>query len=636
MGNYNIWFDIAGIAILAVIFLMSRLKHTFPSTQTKIFKVVFLLCCLATLSDLLFGLWLNNIPQVHEVFPLWVFSIINYVYFFSHTSTAFLFFMYASLTLNLKNNYTRLLLIPLIGTYLLLLSNPLTHTIFTIDSEGYYRGPLILVVYLLCAFYLFIGAMLLFKYGGTLGQGKKFSLLFLVFFFALGVTVQGLFPLYLVENYCSDVCILLVYLSLHRPEEAIDTQTKLLNSSSFSSLTRLMIGEKHRFSLIYIHIVDGGYIRESLGTTLVDNLRIELANYLIKNFKKAYLFCLEEWKFCLIYNDKEQMVDEQALSHIVKRFNLGWNIQEQEVIVTPVIAVINFPQHARSQSELSDIIEAVNDLPARPDKRVVKISELNVQRQHWYKEIDRISRTCVDDNLLEVVFQPVFDIKKQCFSSAEALVRLKDPLLGQIPPEELISIAEKNGNIIQIDNYILNDVCGFISQNHLGLESLNVNISIVECMQCNMIQKLTNTLNAFCINPNFLHLEITETASGSFPLVLDENIRRLSEKGFVFCLDDFGSGYSNLDRLISLPFSIIKLDKPFITMATESFQTLSYLYNTIKMIKNLGRKILVEGVETEQQANMVANLGCDYIQGYYYSKPLNKVDFLKFLETQCK
>ncbi|MCR5222562.1 MAG: EAL domain-containing protein, partial [Lachnospiraceae bacterium] len=130
-----------------------------------------------------------------------------------------------------------------------------------------------------------------------------------------------------------------------------------------------------------------------------------------------------------------------------------------------------------------------------------------------------------------------------------------------------------------------------------------------------------------------INLEITETAADYDPSMTDRNISRLSELGLHFSLDDYGTGYSNIKRVVSLPLNIVKLDKSLVD-DMDSNQMWTVIRNTVKMLKRMNKKILVEGVETERALDAFEKIGCDYIQGFYFSKPLSEGELIYFISTK--
>ena len=214
-------------------------------------------------------------------------------------------------------------------------------------------------------------------------------------------------------------------------------------------------------------------------------------------------------------------------------------------------------------------------------------------------------------------------MKEKKFHSAEALIRLKDEKYGFISPEVFIPVAEKSGAIHKIGDFVLEQVCAFIASDEykkLGMSYIEVNLSVVQCMQPKLANHIMEILTRYGVRPEQLNLEITES------LFLDK------PEELKFSLDDFGTGYSNMQRIVKLPFDIIKLDRTF-TELYDNPKLGIVLTNAINMIKAMKMKIVVEGVETEEMLKLFSELECEYIQGYYFSKPIPREEFVKFIQA---
>jgi EAL domain-containing protein (putative c-di-GMP-specific phosphodiesterase class I) len=250
-------------------------------------------------------------------------------------------------------------------------------------------------------------------------------------------------------------------------------------------------------------------------------------------------------------------------------------------------------------------------------------------------DVDVAIRKALLTESFEMYYQPIYHVESQSIESGEALVRLYDSELGQISPGEFIPIAEQGGLILQLSELIFKKVFAFISQNDLqkkGIAYIEINLSMVQCMQESFADMLSAMMKDYGVESNRINLEVTETAAVSMPRRLRENMSDLYERGIRFSLDDFGTGYSNIDSLMDLPLDMIKLDKSMIDMATDFEQGKLVLASAVSMAKQINMKIVAEGVETAEQKEFLEQMKVDYLQGYYFSKPLPEEGFVKFVE----
>lgn len=214
-------------------------------------------------------------------------------------------------------------------------------------------------------------------------------------------------------------------------------------------------------------------------------------------------------------------------------------------------------------------------------------------------------------------------------------MRLKDPQLGFISPAIFMPIAERNGTILEIDRFVLDNVCDMIANADVrkyGLEYTEVNLSVVDCIQTNLADNVMGTLAKYGVDTGEINFEITETFEQGITAVMDENITELRKQGIAFSMDDFGTGYSNIVRIATMPVELFKLDKSIIQSAFDSEKSYMVMLNLIRIIKSLGKEIVAEGVETGEQARQLIKLGCDHIQGFFYARPMPKDQFVQFLK----
>ncbi len=185
----------------------------------------------------------------------------------------------------------------------------------------------------------------------------------------------------------------------------------------------------------------------------------------------------------------------------------------------------------------------------------------------------------------------------------------------------------------------MEEVCKFLSFDNpmqYGLQFVDVNLSVIQCMHPEIVGDIDAVLRLYGIPRNMVNLEVTETASAQSYALLQSRLNELHQSGFTISLDDFGSGFSSVEYLIKFPFDVVKLDKSLVWayMSTKKYEPI--LKHYMPMLHSLGTKIVAEGVETEEMVTALTKLGCDYFQGFYYSKPIPKDKFLEYLKNSSE
>ena len=193
----------------------------------------------------------------------------------------------------------------------------------------------------------------------------------------------------------------------------------------------------------------------------------------------------------------------------------------------------------------------------------------------------------------------------------------------------------RDGKILKIGKYVFEEACRFIKKGvgtSLGIEYVQVNLSVVQCMQSDLVEQLLSIMDRYKVDPSSICLEVTETAAVYTPHIMEKNIKTLSDYGVKFALDDYGTGYSNMTYLLSLPFRFIKLEKEIVWECFKSEKAHIAIESTVAMIKKLNMQIVAEGIEDKHQLDTLLGMGCDFIQGYYFSKPVPEKDFIEVLK----
>ena len=249
-------------------------------------------------------------------------------------------------------------------------------------------------------------------------------------------------------------------------------------------------------------------------------------------------------------------------------------------------------------------------------------------------EIENMMEEAIKNKEFEVYYQPQISTKTEKMEGAEALVRWKKD--GEmIAPSEFIPIFEKNYFIIKLDEYVYERVCENIQEikkEFKEFPKISVNISKESLLEKDFLEKYMKITEQYGISPDDIEIEITERTTVDNHIDMKEILEKLKEKGFYIVIDDFGTGYSSLNMLEMLPIDMIKIDKSFIDRIDEKNQTINLLEIILLISKKLNLKTVAEGVEKSEQVEYLKKENCDFIQGYFYAKPLGLDTFKNYIK----
>lgn len=452
---------------------------------------------------------------------------------------------------------------------------------------------------------------------------------------AIEIIVQYCLPQVAFIGFIAAAGLLVLYLVAQNQSDMMDRSTQVLNRNMLDELLRGNITHEKKFDLIILALDDFKFVNKTFGITVGDMMLMQVAHFLTTIAKKGKVYRYGADQFVLELESGEGYVDS-ALRRIQERFRHPWITEDVSVMLSTTISCVSYPVDGATVANIIDVIDySVLSAKTSGKGAVVHAKDLDLNALRREKSIEKAVEKAIANDTIEVYYQPIFDTEKQCYTSAEALVRLTDEELGNIPPDIFIPLSEKNGTIVKLGLLIFEKVCRFIAKENLretSIEYIEVNVSVVQCMQRDFVDDLLEIMRRYNVGVDQINLEVTETAAAKSLAILQDNIEKLHEQGIAFSLDDYGSGYSTLGYIHQFPFNIIKLDRLMVWDAFANEKAGITLKYTVGMLKELKVRIVAEGVETQEQQAHLEEIGCDYLQGWYYSKAVPEEEFMQLIQ----
>ena len=441
-----------------------------------------------------------------------------------------------------------------------------------------------------------------------------------------GTVFRILFPTYLLMDLFCLIAITIIYLTYENPDFYLEGRSYAFNSRALREYLDEINGRK-KYKLMAFIIHNYSEVREIYGGKQMDSGIAVMGTYLYQTFKKYKVFYFRSGRFVILGD--EHMDVEEIHKILVKRFMSPWKSSDAELYLEAGYAVLNSEDWPNSDAILNMLISTLEIVEKNEDGSINYVDSKILEEATRGTEIKKALEYAVDNNKVEVFLQPVMDANTSELVGAEALARIREPDGKLVPPGIFIPIAEKNGRINQLGEQVFDKTCAFIKNNDMkkmGLKWINVNLSPVQFMRSDLDDRLHTILEKYDIDPNMIHLEVTEEAMVEEGL-MQKQISNIKNKGFYFVLDDFGKGYSNMSRLKKYPFINIKLDMSIVWEYCKEPDVI--LPNLVETFEQMGFSVTAEGVEDEKMVKEMVNIGVDYLQGYYYSKPIPMDEFLE-------
>ena len=487
--------------------------------------------------------------------------------------------------------------------------------LFKVGTDGSYQRQNGIMLFYLCMIYFYLmGEVFLVRFRKRLSFEVLFSTTVFAVVSVFTLVLHIAFPGFRFQFFGMAMCVLLYLISSERPQEYTVPELEIMNRRAFLKESEERLLGSERFPMLVIKVHNLKVMRQTLGNDSVNEFLKEMVAFFRKLIDNSRIYQFSQSVYVLALDRKKKDIDSSLLiRQILDRFEQPWHSGSVETKFRIHISSIVCPRDANNLNGLIDYIQYMRSLSSENGNVVLKTAEMDIDRPKRELRIRKLLNDAVDHKGFEVFYQPIYSVTENRIVSAEALVRLKDQSMGYISPEEFIPIAEKSGMIMQIGEFVFETVCRFIQEN--------------------LAERLTEIMKKYHVAPSQINLEITETAAAHSDM-LENNIKILHKQGIEFSLDDYGSGYSNTDYLFRFPFRIVKIDKTILWEAFKNEKAMIALRNTIRMIKELGLEIVVEGVENQEYVDYLTEQHCDYLQGYFYSKPIPDRDFLELLRRE--
>lgn len=634
-------FNYVAFFVYAAILFSIYYRNMFKGIENRAFLRVIWLCLVSTMLDISMY-W--SFALIHRFsFGLAVAHIATYSYLFVRqfimlTYIILIFVQTDSIFKLQKKAYRIALIAPLVTLHLVILSNLFTHQLFTITPEDYYqRGPHMFILYGIGMGYSIFGFVCLCRMRRYLGEVKWLTMTSTYIVDFLCALYQSLNADYLLEMISSAITLLLVHLIVYRPEEMFDPDTGLYTKEALrKQLTNLKLSNRSA-TLLVINFANAQEARNYFGDE-------KFFNFIKQTEQKIAEIISELNGYKLYYNSAGsiQVVFSQGGVDMEKEhpemIDMWRNLTDDSYasILDPKLCLLEYPQDFSNIDSLLQFCRFFQRY-LKPGQMMLKADEVIKDKNFRLLEnISDIITKGIEEGNFEMYYQPIFDLKQKRFSSAEALIRLNDPQHGFIPPDMFIPTAESTGLIIPVGNFVLESIFKFVTIPDfmdLGLHYIELNLSVEQLLQKDLVSKINQLQEKYGTPSERINMEITESMAGMHSMTGYNNVETLLKKNYSFSLDDYGTGYSNIKRAIDLPLSLVKIDKSIVDIV-ETPSGRSIIRNTIAMMHDVGFKIVCEGVETEKQYHILEELDCDFIQGFYFARPMKRDEFIRFLQEK--
>ncbi|MCR4990174.1 MAG: EAL domain-containing protein [Lachnospiraceae bacterium] len=649
--NAYLSFDECALAIVLIFLISQIVRKQYRGSRTNSIMFMMITMIFVSIFCDLSGGAINQYGYPAGWIRFFSYTV-NLLYFISRNLIAALFVLYLYSSVDIWHVFTVnrirniVWFIPVAIVLFIVLLNGRLFNVFEIAPDGKYsRGNWIILLYAITAFYAIWGISVTLRFRKLLNKDKFYVIIFMYVMIFSGVFAQYIRPGFLIESFCLAMALLFFMVMVRREENQIDPITGATKyNEAIDRVTKNFITHKP-VSVILIKIINYSNISLYLGQAKFNEFLHLVTDVMNSSAEEngyvAEVFYLESGLFAFL----GETLDEEIISNEAgfMRDYLANPVELDGFTIMPDarICIVKCPEDMEEFQTLFSLGTTFHH--TLPETRDVHFYRDYCDDKNFKirSEMNEILFRAIESNGFEMYYQPIYSTVEKRFVAAEALIRLHDRYYGLVSPALFIPISEATGAIHEIGDFVLRSVIKFISEldmEELGLKYIEMNLSAAQCIEVDLVERIQNLLEKSHVRPESLGLELTETAADINPEIVDHNIMRLHDYGIRIALDDYGTGYSNVKRVTTLPIDQVKLDKSFVDMVDDP-QMWIVIQDTISMLKEMGKEVLVEGVEEERVAKMFTEIrtdliqGCELIQGFYFCKPLPADEFVEFIRT---
>ena len=631
VGDY---FAVGIIIILCMFFFDSKVSFRHMYTAGKLFICCLFLTAMTAITDLI-SVQLMGKQDV----PLWANVLVNTFYFIINIITTSSIALYL-FTKILEHTHERhcmrnacIGLATIFTVYMVfVIMNIWTGSLFYFDENNQYcRGPLNALGYFVTIAQMVLVIICFFRNRQSASRPMRRVLIQTFPVIPFCIIIQRVFPEIMLNGFLIALVDTILFITVQGQRQGVHTLTELNDRHRFFSEVDTRIAQNEPFQVFLINIKNFGTVNQKYGNLFGDEFLYQFAFALERLLKGSLSFHMNGTVFATILRYTYQNTADKQSGILLDFLEKGIECMNRHVSIDYVAVHYVSDGHETNASELYENMEFAAAKAYGAKHRYIRCTEETnaemLRRRYLRERIQTVDRI----HGFEVWYQPIKCLASGKFCSMEALIRLREPDGSLISPAEFIPLAEQTGHIYPITWFVLEEVCRFLKFTpKLDDVSVSINLPMPQLLEKGFVPKFKGIVDQAGIDHRRICIEFTERAILENFHQTMAVMEELTESGFRFFLDDFGSGYSNFNCLIQLPFQVIKLD----TCLVESDQKTAQSYSMVRTLTNLfhdmGLVVVAEGAESNDDVNALEKLGVDRIQGFALAKPMSTDELLEF------
>ncbi|RKM62186.1 EAL domain-containing protein [Butyrivibrio sp. CB08] len=632
IGN-AITFNLAAVIIAVTCLFYTLIMRRKLRIKNKLFIANLIIIILNALTVVVGDVMLNSELAVDS--KLILANILQFLYYFTHYAIAPFFALYIILVCNVSYRFpekSRLIIVmPFYILELLVLINPFTNLVYTYDYDlVLHRHFGVYLAYIQAAFYILFAIVALFLYWNTLNGLKKVALLYFFVIVLAGTAIQMFFIDVKCELMCEAIGFMGIMIVLENDDDRVDTPTGAFNRNAFTKDVSSYFKYGRKFCVICIRIENADVFRKITGYEAFEKVLTTAVNYAGNLNNKIDVYRSSADSIMVLCADMGLDEAKSIAYTLYEKAHGDWATLGNRLHLKTNVLLCQCPEQFSSLDQI--FLLSDSNFEVSEDK-VLMGDDLNFLLRRG--EVENAVRRGIKEKTFRVYFEPIYKKEDLSICGAQALLKFEDSRLGEIDASEFIPIAEQTGMIENLGWFMMDEAMYFLGgmTQEMGLEFIEIGLSSVQLIKSDFVENTRTLMEEHGILPNQIVFDITESAAATDQDVHENIMQDLSEDGVRFFMDEYGTGFFNMQSASSLIFEGVKMDARLLSKSEDQRQNRIILENRLKMMSQMGKKVFLDHIDSQEIMNSTAVIKPDYLKGSYFSEPVSKTEFIAILRA---
>ncbi len=645
--QYNFYFDICALFILATIAITSLSRRRVPAYRQRAYDALYSAILGTTIVERV-DVMLQMNPMLDKVWFHQAQMLCGSLFFLIHLVTAYCYLVYIMSLLDIYVEYRvlkdflRVCLGYLIAVVLIIV-NWFVPIVFYYDENGaYHRANFIYVLYLIAFYYVTYGIVLMMRYSNLMRLKTRIVTTSYVFFSVIGIVIQFFFPSVLIENFCYTVSITLVFITLQNPSEMVDERLNILNRKAFLEGLELKTYRKHPHATIFVTIDNIRALSDEIGYEQAQAVLKKIARYLkyvgkLEHRIQCYVYRYSEYVFAITVHtvDKNKLL--ALLNSISKRLQQSWAFSNMAIRVESHCFLMEYPEHYRTSSELISRLDLIVERAASDRNQIIDVNKPEYSELRKITDYDMLARHNLDTKSFVIRYQPILSKVYRINYSADVLCFLKDEYGNEIDMRGHIPDINATQALMDIDEMVYRRACRALAFWNAGDKNGKyravVGMSQGEISKNDFVRRIKKIAREEKAENSWITLKLTETTITTMNAVAERNLRLLGEQKCAIIVDDFGSGYGDMDKIMTLPVTQVNIAHDILVKAGESEKMKIVAKGMVNLFHDISIFVGAKDIANENDKQMAEELGCDFLIGDFMGSPMKDSSFVKYIDA---